>query len=168
MPTRTSGVITQDWEPVVLHKKAVRASEARDPKAVNAALRQGGVVQTIKKFDGGQNKKPATSLNTRKVDEETEPLAHEKAAAEVRHILQKARLDKKLTQAQLAQLINEKSQVVQDYEAGKAICNQQVLAKMERVLEVKLRGKLKDLKVNTMTSNSSAKAKTLQTRKPNL
>ena len=32
-----------------------------------------------------------------------------------------ARLAKKLTQAQLAQMINEKPQVIQEYESGKAI-----------------------------------------------
>lgn len=80
----------------------------------------------------------------------------------------KARTDKKLTQAQLAQvlflflyhillilvvsygiheftilcqLINEKPQVIQEYEAGKAIPNQQIVLKLERVLGVKLRGK---------------------------
>ncbi|KAG1346732.1 putative Multiprotein-bridging factor 1a [Cocos nucifera] len=52
-----------------------------------------------------------------------------------------ARVDKKLTQAQLAQLINEKPQVIQEYESGKAIPNQQVITKLERVLGVKLRRK---------------------------
>ena len=51
------------------------------------------------------------------------------------------RLAEKLTQAQLAQQINERPQVVQEYESGKAIPNQQILAKLERVLGVKLRGK---------------------------
>ncbi len=40
--------------------------------------------------------------------------------------IMKARLEKKLTQAQLAQQINELPKVVQDYEAGKAIPNQAV------------------------------------------
>ena len=80
----------------------------------------------------------------------------------------KARMDKKLTQAQLAQvlflflyhllliftvsysiheftilsqLINEKPQVIQEYESGKAIPNQQIIIKLERVLGAKLRGK---------------------------
>ncbi|KAG6539955.1 hypothetical protein Mapa_018704 [Marchantia paleacea] len=51
-----------------------------------------------------------------------------------------ARLEKKFTQAQLAQLINEKPQIVQEYESGKAIPNQLILVKLERVLGVKLRG----------------------------
>ncbi len=40
----------------------------------------------------------------------------------------------------MAQKINEKPSVLQDYESGKAIPNQLVLAKMEKALGVKLRG----------------------------
>lgn len=37
------------------------------------------------------------------------------------------------------QLVNEKPQIIQDYESGKAIPNPQVLSKMSRVLGVTLR-----------------------------
>ena len=37
-------------------------------------------------------------------------------------------------------MINEKPQIIQEYESGKAIPNQQILAKLERILGVKLRG----------------------------
>jgi hypothetical protein len=39
------------------------------------------------------------------------------------------------------QLINEKPQIIQEYESGKAIPNQQIIGKLERALGVKLRGK---------------------------
>ena len=48
----------------------------------------------------------------------------------------------KMSQAELAKLINEHPQVVQEYENGKAVPNQAVLTKMEKVLGVKLRGKV--------------------------
>ena len=38
--------------------------------------------------------------------------------------------------------INEKPSVIQDYESGRAIPNPQILAKLERALGVKLRGKI--------------------------
>jgi hypothetical protein len=38
------------------------------------------------------------------------------------------------------QQINEKPQIIQEYESGKAIPNNQIIAKLERVLGVKLRG----------------------------
>lgn len=83
----------------------------------------------------------STSLNTRKLDEDTENLAHDRVPSELKKAIVQARNDKKLTQSQLAQLINEKPQVIQEYESGKAIPNQQILTKLERALGVKLRGK---------------------------
>ena len=41
----------------------------------------------------------------------------------------------------LATKICEKPQIINEYEAGKAIPNQQILAKLERNLGIKLRGK---------------------------
>lgn len=43
------GPLTQDWEPVVVRKKAPNASAKKDEKAVNAARRAGGPIETIKK-----------------------------------------------------------------------------------------------------------------------
>jgi putative transcription factor len=60
-------------------------------------------------------------------------------SSELKTNLMKARLEKKLTQAQLAQQINELPKVVQDYEAGKAIPNPAIISKLERALGVKLR-----------------------------
>ncbi|CAO2841467.1 unnamed protein product [Amaranthus hypochondriacus] len=143
MPTRSSGPISQDWEPVVLHKTRPNTQDLRDPKAINKALRSGIPVETVKKAVAGTNKKaPATVVNARKLDEETEPAALAKVAPEIRLAIQKARIDKKMSQAELAKQINERPQVVQEYENGKAVPNQMVLAKMEKVLGVKLRGKV--------------------------
>ena len=75
-----------------------------------------------------------------KLENETEELQHKKVGGEVKKAIMQGRLAKKLTQAQLAQQINEKPQIIQEYESGKAIPNQQVLSKMERILGVKLRG----------------------------
>ncbi|KAA8526754.1 hypothetical protein F0562_009017 [Nyssa sinensis] len=112
------GPISQDWEPVVIRKKAPTAAARKDEKAVNAARRAGAEIETIKKSNSGTNKSASssTSLNTRKLDEDTENLIHEK-------------------------MINEKPQVIQEYESGKAIPNQQIITKLERALSAKLRGK---------------------------
>jgi len=64
---------------------------------------------------------------------------------EVGKLIQKGRQAKNLTQKDLATKICEKPQVVTEYESGKAIPNQAILAKMERVLELKLRGGTKDI-----------------------
>ena len=43
------GPISQDWEPVVIRKKAPNAAAKKDEKAVNAARRSGAEIETIKK-----------------------------------------------------------------------------------------------------------------------
>lgn len=45
-----------------------------------------------------------------------------------------------MSQKDLAQKVNEKPSVIQDYEASRAIPNPQILGKLERALGVKLRG----------------------------
>lgn len=52
--------------------------------------------------------------------------------------LMKARADKKMTQKALATAINEKPQIIAEYESGKAIPNGQIIGKLERALGVKL------------------------------
>ncbi|XP_024026551.1 multiprotein-bridging factor 1b [Morus notabilis] len=137
------GHITQDWEPVVVRKKAPNAAAKKDEKAVNAARRAGAEIETLKKSTAGTNKaaSSSTSLNTRKLDDETENLSHDRVPTELKKAIMQARMDKKLTQSQLAQMINEKPQVIQEYESGKAIPNQQIITKLERTLGTKLRGK---------------------------
>ncbi|EPS59923.1 multiprotein bridging factor 1a [Genlisea aurea] len=135
--------INQDWEPVVLRKKAPTAAARKDEKVVNAARRSGAEIETVKKSNAGMNKAASgsTSLNTRKLDEDTENLSHEKVPSELKKAIMQARMDKKLTQAQVAQIINEKPQIIQEYESGKAIPNQQIISKLEKALGAKLRGK---------------------------
>lgn len=43
------GPISQDWEPVVIRKKAPNAAAKKDEKAVNAARRSGAEIETLKK-----------------------------------------------------------------------------------------------------------------------
>ncbi|RZB75616.1 Multiprotein-bridging factor 1a [Glycine soja] len=65
----------------------------------------------------------------------------EKVPTELKKAIMQARMDKKLTQSQLAQLINKKPQVIQEYESGKAILNQHIIGKLGKVLGAKLRDK---------------------------
>lgn len=69
-----------------------------------------------------------------KLDRETEELKHEKIDLQVSKVIQQARTAKGMKQDEFARLINEKQQVVNEYEQGKTIPNQQILAKMERIL----------------------------------
>ncbi|WZY87630.1 hypothetical protein YC2023_044365 [Brassica napus] len=134
------GPMTQDWEPVVIRKKTPNAAAKRDEKTVNAARRSGAEIESVRKHNAGTNKAASsgTSLNTKRLDDDTENLAHERVPTELKKAIMQARGEKKLTQSQLAQLINEKPQVIQEYESGKAIPNQQILIKLERALGAKL------------------------------
>jgi len=68
-------------------------------------------------------------------------VADETVSSELKKTIQQSRIAKKMTQAQLAQAINEKLQIVQDYEIGRAIPNGQILNKLSRVLGVSLSNK---------------------------
>uniref|UniRef100_A0A670YHF1 Endothelial differentiation related factor 1 n=1 Tax=Pseudonaja textilis TaxID=8673 RepID=A0A670YHF1_PSETE len=89
----------------------------------------------------GQNKQHSITKNTAKLDRETEELHHDRVPLEVGKVIQQGRQNKGLTQKDLATKINEKPQVIADYESGKAIPNNQVLGKIERAIGLKLRGR---------------------------
>lgn len=55
-----------------------------------------------------------------------------------RQTLQQARVSMKLSQKELAQRLNVKPSVINEYESGKAIPNPQLINKMNRILKVKL------------------------------
>uniref|UniRef100_A0A7N9CXZ1 Endothelial differentiation-related factor 1 n=1 Tax=Macaca fascicularis TaxID=9541 RepID=A0A7N9CXZ1_MACFA len=89
----------------------------------------------------GQNKQHSITKNTAKLDRETEELHHDRVTLEVGKVIQQGRQSKGLTQKDLATKINEKPQVIADYESGRAIPNNQVLGKIEQAIGLKLRGK---------------------------
>jgi len=91
-------------------------------------------VSTETKYGAGGNTQKGTSLNTAKLDQETEELAHKKVDMNVGKLIAQGRQAKEMSQKDLATKICEKPQVVTEYESGKAIPNQQILAKMERAL----------------------------------
>ena len=72
----------QDWDTVVIRKRApTGAGAAKDKSAVAAAVRSGAEVESIKKFAAGSNR-AATGApkDAAKLDRETEELHHERCA----------------------------------------------------------------------------------------
>lgn len=122
-------------------KRAPRTGELKSESAIAAAERAGVQIDTTKKYAGGHNRQHEAAKNTAILDRETEELHHDKITPDVARTIQQARVAKEWTQADLARHINEKQQVINEYEQSKAIPNQQVLSKLERALGVKLRGK---------------------------
>jgi putative transcription factor len=110
------------------------------------ARQSGQSVDTSKKFAAGSNrqKQPAvraTTLDVVGTTEEPEVLRHAQVTHNMALRIQQARQKKGWTQKELAQRISEKPQVINDYEAGRAIPSQAILAKLERELDAKIRGK---------------------------
>ena len=57
---------------------------------------------------------------------------------ELKTSIQKARLAKKMTQKQLASLMNVNVQMINQYENGKIIPNNNFISRLEKILNVKL------------------------------
>lgn len=128
------------WDSVTIIKKKT-APEKNKKTVINQAMQKGEKVELEKKYNAGANKHAVTSLNTAKLDAETERLAHNKVGLETGRLIQQSRAAKNWKREEFATKICEKVQVVTDYENGSAIPNNQVFSKMERALGIKLRGK---------------------------
>ncbi|EIM82487.1 MBF1-domain-containing protein [Stereum hirsutum FP-91666 SS1] len=132
-----------DWDSkLVIGNKSKAPKVTKTTSDLNEALRAGAVVATDKKVTTGLNKAHQGTDHQRiaKLDRENEVAPPPKIAPSVGKAMSQARLDLKLSQKDVAQKINEKPSILQDYESGKAIPNPQILGKLERVLGVKLRG----------------------------
>ncbi|TBU66142.1 ylMBF1 [Dichomitus squalens] len=132
-----------DWDSkLVIGQKARAPKVARNTADLNAARRAGAVVGTDRKVTAGTNKAHQGTDHQKiaKLDRENEVAPPPKINPAVGKAMQAARMEKQLSQKDVAQKINEKPSILQDYEAGRAIPNPQILAKLERVLGVKLRG----------------------------
>ncbi|KAF7295157.1 MBF1-domain-containing protein [Mycena indigotica] len=132
-----------DWDSkTVIGQKRTVAKVTKKDSELNAARRAGAVVGTDKKVAAGGNKAHQGTDHQRiaKLDRDNEVAPPAKVAPSVGRAMQDARMELKLSQKDVAQKINEKPSVLQDYESGKAVPNAQILGKLERVLGVKLRG----------------------------
>ncbi|KAI6181126.1 HTH cro/C1-type domain-containing protein [Aphelenchoides besseyi] len=128
-------------EVVILRKNRGPVKTLKSQAELNAAARQGIPLDTTKKYAAGSNRQHKSDKNTLRLDEETEVLHHDRVPLELGKVIQQARGAKEWTQKDLSTRINEKVEVVREYENGKAIPNQQTINKMERALGVRLRGK---------------------------
>ncbi|KAJ3011347.1 Endothelial differentiation- factor 1 [Thoreauomyces humboldtii] len=150
--------MSDSWDNVtVIRKRPETTKAAKTSSAINSALRTGGTVSSEKKSAINQNHVGIDAGKAFKIDQETEvekpgilgrlipsisDFTVERVSLGLAQTISKARQAKGLTQKDLATKINEKPQVIAEYESSRAANpNQQLLAKMERVLGVKLRGK---------------------------
>lgn len=101
----------QDWKPVILKKKSY------------------GTTTVVKK---------KSSESKEYFKEYSDEKKTKYVGIEIGKKIQQARLDKKMTQKQLAQKLNCLVSVVQSYENGKAKYNGEFLSKIGRILNINL------------------------------
>lgn len=71
----------QDWDTVVIRKKAPKAgTSVNKDKVVNEALRAGAQIEAVKKYGAGANKITGAGKDAAKLDRETEELHHDRWA----------------------------------------------------------------------------------------
>ena len=102
----------QDWKPVEFHKPIF-------PKKT-------------------ENTQPVVTKKMKELLDNENIVTLPKITNELKSSIQQARLAKKMTQKQLASILNVTIKDIADYENGKAIPNNQFISKLERTLQTKL------------------------------
>ena len=153
----------QDWDPVNVGRSTTSSAHAipKTARALDHAKAQ-GLIATEKRHGAGSNKSAHSGavVSARKLEEADDVGTLAKVDKSLSKAIMQARTAKKLTQKDLATAINEKPQVVAEYESGKAIPNPQIIVKLERKLGVKLPrpGKSQVPKATTTTATTGAAA----------
>lgn len=137
----------QDWDDVIIRGRGAGRPKGSGGRAAAAdrAFQNGEAIDVTKKYAAGGNRQRAGPQNSKKIEEAGMGDDAPKVKTLDRNVslrIQQARQAKGWTQKELAQKISEKPQVINEYESGRAIPNQQILSKLERVLGTKLRGKI--------------------------
>ena len=109
----------QNWEPTVLRKAGTGGGAAGG----------GG---------GGGASASATGIKLARLDEDTTTFKHASVPLELARAIQAGRAAKGWKQAELAAAVQLPPAVVTAYESGKGTPNNEVIAKLERALGVKL------------------------------
>jgi len=131
----------QDWETVTFSKTNKQKNQAALANQHSIAqAKASGLVGTEKRHGATENKSAhaPSSAGMRKLEESTDEFKHTTINKNLAQAITQARLAKKLTQAQLATAINERPQIIQQYEAGQAIPNGAILNKLDRALGIHL------------------------------
>lgn len=132
----------QDWTTVTFTKKKDTRSVPTSASHL-AQAKATGAVATEKKAGAASNRvghsnPTTTAAHLRKLEDETEVFEHKAINRGLAQAISAARQAKKMTQAQLAQAINERPQIIQQYESGQAVPNPQVINKLDRALGIHL------------------------------
>lgn len=142
MPQQYNPGTGQDWGAVNVGRGSGGGGKKKAPKTAYgiSMAKAAGTLVTEKRYGAGGNKSAHSTgaLSNRKLEEADDVGTIAKVDKSLSKAIMQARMAKKMNQKQLATLINEKPQVVAEYESGKAIPNPQIISKLERKLGVKL------------------------------
>ena len=114
----------------MLHVKQEGKGNGKGEKDVRRALQNGGIVETHLK---------TVSSGNHKLDDNREDFQHKKIPKEIADAVKNKRIEFKMTQAQLAQRMNEKVNVVQDIESMKGVYNHVLVNKALKALGLSLK-----------------------------
>ena len=89
-------------------------------------------VKKPNKNNNSSKKGPSNSLDKTDIDS----FKNKKISSDISKKILQNRNSKNLTQKQLAQLINVKPSVINDYESGKAIPNPSILNKLKKIIDI--------------------------------
>jgi len=118
----------QQWESVVFKSATGRAPVTTSPILMPRNQMPAGPGPTATK----------SGLSAAALENDSETLKHQTVSTELKKAIMQARAAKQMTQKALAMLLNTDAKTVQAYEAGTAIPNNALIAKMERALGAKL------------------------------
>lgn len=128
----------QDWTTVTFTKKPKNPKSVPSSASGLAQAKASGQVVAERKETSNRSAHAAPTGNLRKLEESTEVFSHKTVNRSLAQAISQARQAKKMTQAQLATAINERPQIISQYESGQAIPNPQILNKLDRALGIHL------------------------------
>ncbi len=137
----------QNWAPQVFNIRRPEDGPAKVQGSVsesqaNKVRQAGGVLLVTKKQTTNQNN-AGPGARAKALDDDHDTMAVKTLSHDIKVELNRQRLLKGWTQAQLAAACSERASVITDYESGKILNpSEKVICKMEKALGVYLRGTL--------------------------
>ena len=125
----------QHWDSVTVLTKNKR--QLKESGSLKSSLTN----KNVKVEKKGGNREIGSKLA--KLDNAEEAGKIETVSLSLSQKIQQGRAAKGMKQKDLATKINVKPQVIGDYESGRAVPDNKILGKIERALDIKLRGKQK-------------------------